>query len=59
VLFDAVCEHGLEESSPSDGTGCTGPPTGAGVKTKNPNYWRRESDLAAVTRSVQRRAVAA
>ena len=59
VLFEAVCEHGLEGIVAKRRNGLYRPAHRGWVKVKNPHYWRRESELAAVTRSVQRRPVAA
>ena len=59
VLFDGVCEHGLEGIVAKRRDGLYRPAHRGWVKVKNPDYWRRESELAAVTRSLRRRVVAA
>ena len=59
VLFDAVCEHGLEGIVAKRRNGLYRPAHRGWVKVKNPNYWRREAELASATRTLQRRAVAA
>ena len=55
ALFAAVCEHGLEgvvakQLSSRYGSGRRG-----WIKTKNPNYWRREMEREAMQRSAERR----
>ena len=59
VLFDAACEHGLEGLVAKRRNGLYRPGHRGWVKVKNPNYWRREPELASVTRGIQRRAIAA
>ena len=59
VLFDAVCEHGLEGIVAKRRNGLYRPAHRGWVKVKNPDYWRREAELASVTRTLQRRSVAA
>ena len=44
--------------SPCSRNGLYRPAYRGWIKVKNPGYWRGESELAAITRSVQRRAVA-
>ena len=58
VLFDAVCEHGLEGIVAKRRNGLYRPAHRGWVKVKNPDYWRREAELASVTRTLQRRAAA-
>ena len=55
VLFDAVCEHGLEGIVAKRRNGLYRPAHRGWVKVKNPGYWRREAELASVTRSIERR----
>jgi len=43
-------------SSRSVGTGSIGPATAAGRRSRNPGYWRRESEVAQMQRSRERRA---
>jgi bifunctional non-homologous end joining protein LigD len=59
VLFNAVCEHGLEGIVAKRRDGLYRPAHRGWVKVKNPDYWRREAELASVTRTLQRRSVAA
>ena len=44
ALFSAVCEHGLEGVVAKQLSSATGRTSVAGVKVKNPNYWRRDAD---------------
>jgi bifunctional non-homologous end joining protein LigD len=55
ALFHSVCELGLEGVVAKKRTGCYRPGERGWVKTKNPNYWRRESEIEGVRRSVERR----
>ena len=44
VLFDAVCEHGLEGIVAKRGDGLYQSGHRGWVKVKNPDYWRRDSN---------------
>ena len=55
ALFRAVCEHGLEGVVAKRLTSRYGPRLRGWVKTKNPNYWRRDMEREAMARSRQRR----
>ena len=58
VLFQAVCQHGLEGIVAKRRNGLYRAAHRGWIKVKNPNYWRREAELAAVTRSLPRRIAA-
>ena len=55
ALFGAVCEHGLEGVVAKRLDSRYGPSRRGWVKTKNPNYWRRDLEREAMTRSRERR----
>jgi len=59
VLFDAVCEHGLEGIVAKRRNGLYRPGHRGWVKRKNPAYWRLEQERESVRRFYERRAVAA
>lgn len=56
ALYAAVCEHGLEGVVAKKRSGPYRPGGRGWVKTKNPNYWRRDAEREAVARSRERRA---
>jgi bifunctional non-homologous end joining protein LigD len=58
ALYAAVCELGLEGVVAKRTTSGYGASVRGWVKIKNPNYWRRESEIAAMRRSVERRSTA-
>jgi hypothetical protein len=53
VLFDAVVEHGLEGIVAKRRDGIYRSGQRGWVKTKNPNYWRRESEIVLMQRRQQ------
>jgi ATP-dependent DNA ligase len=55
VLFDAVVEHGLEGIVAKRRNGLYRPGFRGWTKIKNPGYWRRESEIAQMQRSRERR----
>ena len=55
VLFDAVIEHGLEGIVAKRRTGIYRPGFRGWAKIKNPSYWRRESEIAHMQHSRERR----
>ena len=59
VLFEAVVEHGLEGIVAKRRNGISRPGFRGWTKVKNPNYGRRESEIAHMRRSRERRAGAA
>jgi bifunctional non-homologous end joining protein LigD len=56
ALFDAVCEMGLEGVVAKRTTSRYGANRRGWIKVKNPNYWRRDSEIEVVRRSAERRA---
>ena len=54
ALFTAVCEMGLESVVAKRLTSRYGPSTRGWIKTKNPNYWRRDLEREAMARSRER-----
>jgi bifunctional non-homologous end joining protein LigD len=56
ALYDAVCELGLEGVVAKRTTSRYGASRRGWVKVKNPNYWRRDSEIEVVRRSAERRA---
>jgi len=56
ALFASVCELGLEGIVAKKRSGRYRPGERGWVKTKNPNYQRRESELVGARRSMERRA---
>ena len=56
ALFTAVCQHGLEGVVAKRLDSRYGPNRRGWIKTKNPNYWRRDSEREAMQRSRERRA---
>jgi bifunctional non-homologous end joining protein LigD len=54
ALFDAVCGLGLEGVVAKRLTSRYGPNRRGWVKTKNPNYWRRDFEREAMQRSRER-----
>jgi bifunctional non-homologous end joining protein LigD len=55
ALFDAVCRLGLEGVVAKRLSSRYRPGERGWVKTKNPNYWRRDSEREAMQRSRERR----
>ena len=55
ALFTAVCEHGLEGVVAKKHSERYRPGERRWLKMKNPNYWRRESEIEGVRRSRERR----
>jgi bifunctional non-homologous end joining protein LigD len=55
ALFDAVCRLGLEGVVAKRLSSRYRPGQRGWVKTKNPNYWRRDSEREAMQRSRERR----
>lgn len=55
-LYAAVCERGLEGVVAKWRASPYRPGARGWIKIKNPDYWRRESEIAAVRRSAERRA---
>lgn len=51
VLYQAVCEHGLEGIVAKRTSGTYRPGQRGWVKIKNPSYWRRDHELASLWRS--------
>jgi ATP-dependent DNA ligase len=56
-LYAAVCEDGLRGSWRS--ASAYRPGQRGWIKVKNPDYWRRDSEIEAMRHSLRRRAVAA
>jgi ATP-dependent DNA ligase len=54
VLFDAVVDHGLEGIVAKRRDGLYRSGQRGWVKVKNPNYWRRESEIELVQRQRER-----
>jgi bifunctional non-homologous end joining protein LigD len=54
VLFDAVCDYGLEGIVAKRRTGIYRPGYRGWTKIKNPSYWRRPSEIEAMQRRRQR-----
>ena len=54
-LYAGVCEHGLEGVVAKKHSGRYRQGERGWVKVKNPDYWRRESEIEGVRRSVERR----
>ena len=52
--LEAVCEHGLEGVVAKKRTGLYRGGERGWIKTKNPSYWRRDSELEAMQRSRER-----
>ena len=50
TLFDAVCEHGLEGIVAKRRNGLDRPGYQGWVKVKNPDYWRRASEIQSMQR---------
>ena len=55
ALYDAVCQQGLEGVVAKKHAQAYKSGQRAWVKIKNPNYWRRESEIEGVQRSAERR----
>lgn len=55
VLFHAVMEHGLEGIVAKRRDGIYRPGFRGWTKIKNPSYWRRESEIAHMQHSRERR----
>ena len=55
ALFDAVCGLGLEGVVAKRLSSRYRPGQRGWIKTKNPNYWRRDSEREAMQRSRERR----
>jgi bifunctional non-homologous end joining protein LigD len=51
ALFEAVCSHGLEGVVAKRRSGKYRPGYRGWVKVKNPDYWRRESEVRAFARA--------
>jgi bifunctional non-homologous end joining protein LigD len=56
ALFTAVCERGFEGVVAKNRSSLYRPNDRGWVKVKNPNYWRRDAELEAMTRKHERRA---
>jgi len=56
ALFASVCELGLEGVVAKNHSGSYQPGQRGWVKTKNPDYWRRESEIESIRQSRERRA---
>jgi len=54
ALFQSVCELGLEGVVAKKRSGRYRPGERGWIKAKNPSYWRRESEIEGVRRSVER-----
>jgi len=57
-LYGAVCDHGLEGVVAKKRTSLYRPGERGWVKTKNPDYWRRDGEREAMARKHKRRALA-
>ena len=55
ALFDAVCRFGLEGVVAKRLSSRYRPGERGWIKTKNPSYWRRESEIEGMQRSRERR----
>jgi ATP-dependent DNA ligase len=55
ALYAAVCEHGLEGVVARKLSDRYRPRSRNWVELKNPNYWRRDSEIEATQRSRERR----
>jgi bifunctional non-homologous end joining protein LigD len=55
ALFNAVCEHGLEGVVAKRLSSRYRANQRGWIKTKNPNYWRRDAEREAMQRSRERR----
>jgi ATP-dependent DNA ligase len=58
ALYQAVCDQGLEGVVAKRSASTYRPGQRGWVKVKNPGYWRREQEIAAVKRSLERRPTA-
>ena len=58
ALYRAVCERGLEGIVGKRSTSLYRPGQRGWIKIKNRGYWRRDEEVAAVKRSLERRAAA-
>ena len=58
ALFDAVCKLGLEGVVAKRLLSRYGANQRGWIKTKNPSYWRRDSEREAMQRSRERRSAA-
>ena len=58
-LFREVCERGLKGIVAKRAASTYRPGLRGWVKVKNPGYWRRDQELAALRRSLERRAATA
>jgi len=56
ALYAAVCEHGLEGVVAKKRSSHYRPGERGWVKTKNPDYWRRDDEREAIARFRERRA---
>jgi ATP-dependent DNA ligase len=52
VLFDAVCEHGLEEVVAKRATSLYRAGQRGWIKIKNPGYWRSDQEIESLRRSL-------
>jgi ATP-dependent DNA ligase len=59
ALMTAVCERGLEGVVAKRTGERYLPDARKWIKTKKPDYWRRESEVEGIRRSIERRARAA
>jgi ATP-dependent DNA ligase len=55
ALYAAVCEHGLEGVVAKNHSSLYRPNDRGWVKSKNPNYWRRDAEREAMARKHERR----
>jgi bifunctional non-homologous end joining protein LigD len=55
ALYQAVCERGLEGVVAKWRRSTYRPGQHGWIKVKNPNYWRRDSEIAAMQRAAERR----
>jgi ATP-dependent DNA ligase len=55
ALLAAVCERGLEGVDAKRTDERYWPGARRWIKFKNPNYWRRESEIEGLRRSIERR----
>lgn len=53
ALYRAVCELGLEGVVAKQVASRYGPTRRGWIKVKNPHYWRRDSELRAMSRSAE------
>ena len=56
ALFDTVCSFGLEGVVAKRLSSRYRPGQRGWIKTKNPNYWRRDAEREAMSRKHERRA---